>query len=148
MAKLVKEDRAIPALVAGRPDDHEFHVPSSLDVENYNCFGVTGKDNRPICLKVLFSNGGVVLIHYGRISSPIRFDGKNKIVVEAPNLRLEITGANLIPLMDYLGEQRLAWIRSSQIGGETDAFMTGKGEPEIASIQVHPNNANQSKDSM
>lgn len=137
MAKHVKEDRAIPALVAAKPGDHEFHVPSSLEVDNYTCFGVTGKDNRPLCLKVLFSNGGEVLIHYGRISSPITFDGKNKIAVDAPNLRLEITGSNLSPLMDYLGEQRLAWVKSVQIGGETDAFMARKGEPEIASIQVH-----------
>lgn len=137
MAKHKKEDRTIAELNATDFDGNEFNAPSNaFDVDNYNCFGITAKDVRPISLKVIFSNGGVALIQYGRMASPITFDGKDKIAIETSSLRLEITGSNLLPLMDYIGEQRLAWIKSVGVDGETDAFMVGKGEPEIRSIRV------------
>ena len=138
MAKYKKEDRTIPQLDIAHFGEAEFQTPSSaLETDNYNCFGITAKDARPLSLKVFFSNGGMVLIQYGRMASPITFDGKDKIAIETSTLRLEITGSNLEPLIDYIGEQRLAWIKSTDIGGETDTFMIGNGEPEIRSIRVN-----------
>lgn len=138
MAKHVKEDRAIPALVAARPGDHEFHVPSSLDVDNYTCFGVTGKGSQPLCLKVILGSGKAALVHYGRMSSPINLDGPGRIIVGLANGRLEIQGSNMTPLLDYLGEQRLAWIKCVDGEGETDSIMMGKGEPCIKEIKFGP----------
>lgn len=144
MAKYKKEDRTIPQLVVSKPEGQEFQTTSHLlDVDNYNCFGVSGKDNRLLSLKVLFSNGGIVLIQYGRMSSPITYDSNKKMIaIEATTMRLEITGSNLVPLLDYIGEQRLAWIKSAGIDGETDVFMMENGEPEIRSIRIHPKSGN------
>ncbi len=144
MAKYKKEDRTIPELVISDLNDQEFHAPSNiLDVDNYTCFGVTGKDKRILSLKVFFSNGGMALISYGRMSSIVTYDAiKKMIAIETPSLRLEISGTNLVPLMDYIGEQRLAWVKSSGIESETDAFMVVKGEPTIKSIRFLPKQAN------
>lgn len=142
MANYKKEDRTIPELDIAHFGEAEFQTPSSaLETDNYNCFGITPRDVRPSSLKVFFNNGGVVLVQYGRMVSPITFDGKDKIAIETPTLRLEITGSNLVPLIDYIGEQRLAWIKSIEIGSETDLFMVGKGEPEIRSIRIHSKNS-------
>lgn len=113
-----------------------FESSTSLETENYTCFGITLANTRALVLKVIFSNGNQILIQYSRILSPITFNGKNELALNTSTLRLEIQGSNLSPLLDYLGEQRLAWIKSSSMDSFSDTIMMRLGEPEIQAIQL------------
>ncbi|MEZ4993524.1 MAG: hypothetical protein R2824_24085 [Saprospiraceae bacterium] len=134
-----KENRRIPDLVISKLDDQApFESLRTLETENYTCFGVTKQEVRALSLKVIFGDGKMALIQYSRMLSPITYNGKNEIKINTPVLNMAIQGSNLAPLLDYLGEQRLAWIQSSTADSLSDSLMMRKGEPEIFAIQMHP----------
>lgn len=139
MARL-KDNRTIPDLVLDNTSNQqsfESFNGLNLNIENYICFGVIPENERVQSLKVLFGNGAMVLIQYSRMMSPITFNGANEIKLNTPTLQLIIKGSNLEPLMEFIGEQRLAWVCSSDVDSMTDSMMMQQGEPEIITIQIH-----------
>lgn len=139
MAKY-KENRKIPDLIISSVNDQSpFESSSKLETEDYTCFGLCREDTRVLSLKVLFSNGGIVLIQYSRMMSPITYNGKNEIKINTPTLQLVIEGTNILPILDFIGEQRLAWIQSIGSVSQSDSLMMSKGEPEITAIQIRSN---------
>jgi len=136
-----KENRKIPDLVFHQVQEQEQQPFESLErkeTENYTCFGITKKDTRSLALKVILSiSGSIVLIQYSRMLSPIACS--NEIKIDTQSLRLVIKGLNLKSLMDYLGEQRLAWIEVSSVEGSSDFIMMKSGEPDIRKIEITAN---------
>lgn len=132
-----KENRKIPDLVISNVNDQSsFESSTGLETEDYTCFGLCKKDTRVLSLKVLFSNGGIALIAYSRMMTPITYNGKNEIKLDTPTMQMVIQGKNLPALIDFLGQQRLAWIQSSGSVSQSDSLMMSKGEPEIIAIQI------------
>lgn len=138
MAKY-KENRKIPDLVISNVNDESpFESSTGLETEDYTCFGLCKEDTRVLSLKARYHDGSIALIQYSRMMSPIKYNGKGQIKLDTPTLQMVIQGTNLSPLMDFLGEQRLAWIQSSGSGSQSDSIMMSKGEPEIIAIQIYP----------
>ena len=135
--KTYTEDRTIPDLnLAQQTEAKPFESSTSLETENFTCFGITPINTHALALKVIFSNGSQILVQYSRVLSPITYNGSNELALNTSTLRLEITGRDLAPLFDYLGEQRLAWIKSSDLDSFSDSIMMRSGEPDIQGIQL------------
>lgn len=131
------EDRKIPDLIAyNEGNESPFESSSALETENFTCFGVTAQNTRALALKVIFGNGNQILIQYSRMLSPITYNGRNELALNTATLRLEVQGLNLPPLLDYVAEQRLAWIKSIDLDSLSGAIMLRQGEPEIQAIQI------------
>ena len=136
MAKY-KENRKIPDFISTKLNDETpFDSSTGLETEDYTCFGLSNQDTRVLSLKALFPDGAIALIQYSRMMSPIKYNGKNEITIETPTLWMRIEGRKLVPLIDFLAQQRLAWIRSSSLHSPSDAIMMSKDEPEIIAIQI------------
>lgn len=137
-----KENRKIPDLVFHQEQQQQqpFEALERQETESYTCFGVTRKDARSLFIKVvLATSGSIVLIQYSRMLSPIAFNGSNEIKIDTQTLRLVIRGLNLKTLMDYIAEQRLAWIKVSSVEGSSDFIMMKSGEPDIRKIEITAN---------
>ena len=132
-----KSNRIIPPLEFSDSNRKKtFENQVDLETENYTCFGIMPENSRSQSLKVKFGNGAMLLIQYGRIMSPITFNGTNQIKLSTGTLQMVIQGSNLVPLMDFLGTQRLAWMQSNAVDGETDALFMQGSEPEITAIHI------------
>lgn len=139
MAHKLKEDRRIPDLNLKKANANQpFDASDIIESEDFICFGISPEKTRALALKIISPSGEIALIQYSRMIAPISFNGSDRIKLGTPSLLLEITGENLVPLMDYIAVQRLVWIKKIGTGGETEAFMLREGEPEITSINVSP----------
>lgn len=131
-----KENRTIPPLVISK-DDNEIAFDSSgiVETEDFTCFGITPKEKRSLCVRIIKHQHAEVLIQFSRILSPLTYTN-NRLSFQTMNTRVEISGKNLKPLLYYLGEHRLAWIMPSSMASPTESFMLKDGEPEIIVINL------------
>ena len=131
-----KENRTIPPLVISK-DDNETAFDSSgiVETEDFTCFGITPKEKRSLCVRIIKHQHAEVLIQFSRILSPLTYTN-NRLSFQTMNTRVEISGKNLKPLLYYLGEHRLAWIMPSSMASPTESFMLKDGEPEIIVINL------------
>lgn len=131
-----KENRTIPPLVISK-DDNETAFDSSgiVETEDFTCFGITPKEKRSLCVRIIKHQHAEVLIQFSRILSPLTYSN-NRLSFQTMNTRVEISGKNLKPLLYYLGEHRLAWIMPSSMASPTESFMLKDGEPEIIVINL------------
>ena len=131
-----KENRTIPPLVISK-DDNETAFDSSgiVETEDFTCFGITPKEKRSLCVRIIKHQHAEVLIQFSRILSPLKYTN-NRLSFQTMNTRVEISGKNLKPLLYYLGEHRLAWIMPNSMASPTESFMLKDGEPEIIVINL------------
>ena len=133
-----KENRTIPPLVISK-DDNETAFDSSgiVETEDFFCFGITPPGTRSLCIKLKKHQHSETLIQYSRLISPLIYNYK-KLRFETATTRVELEGANLKPLLYYLGEQRLAWVQPFSLSNAspTDEMMMKEGEPKIISIEI------------
>ncbi len=136
MAKLIKEKRRIPDLVAAKKSDQSpFDVSDVLITEDYTCFGITQKGTRAMCLKLILNKGEIVLVRYAGFLPHIPFNGRDEITILTSTIKVVVNGKHLEHLMDFIGEQRLAWIKCAGYDSESDAMMMKEGEPVIETIR-------------
>jgi len=127
-----KDDRKIPPFLRSEENSQEvFYLPEILDVHNYIGFGVTKNGQRSSFLKLIKKNGEIDVLFYNRIISPINYDGGGKIKIHIPGATYNLIGTNVTPLVDYLANNQIVWIKEAITG---DRMNLKKGEPLIISI--------------
>ena len=111
----MSHQRSIPnfipsdASVSSSTDNKKKIIPS----EDFDYYGITPEGTKASGLKVYLENGDVVVIQYRHIASPIYFNGYKVVVQYSSGKSIEIWGDNLEPILDYISENRLIWIRQS-----------------------------------
>jgi hypothetical protein len=104
--------------------------------EDFKFYGVTktqaGNAEIAISLKINLKDGQQLVIQYHELISPMRYDGVSTIKLSTSHLSVEIKGKNLSPLLDYLAEHRLMWIKEP----ESDWGEVGDGEVKIEAIVI------------
>lgn len=124
--QILQEKRGVPEFIDSR-------VRISKD---FTFYGVTqtksGHAEISIALKMKMKDGSQLIIQYHELLSPMRYNGADKIELTTTGLTIVITGKNLEPIIDYLAEHRLVWIKEA----DSDFMQVEEGEVEIEEIEV------------
>ena len=116
-----------------RPSFRDERVMISRD---FTFYGVTntqaGEAEISIVFKIIKADGKQLMIQYHELISPMLFDGVKEIELFTPHINIKITGKNLQNLYDYIGLNRLVWIKEP----DSDFIETEKGEVIIENIEV------------
>lgn len=126
------ENRVIPPFLQSEDSEPQrVESPSVIETDDHRTFGIMKDEGRSLALKIIFKNGFIGVFPYSRISAPIFYDGNQEITVPVVNGRLQIIGENIEPLLDYLGHQKLVWIKEAM---REDKMLTEAGETLINTI--------------
>lgn len=97
--------------------------------DNLKFYGITksrsGDPETSLALKIFKASGKQLIIQYHEIISPMTYDGASLIEFSTPYISVEIKGKNLEPILDYLAEHRIVWIK------EPDSDWVDEKEKEV-----------------
>ena len=110
------------------------------DSRDYQFYGITktkaGDAVLSLALKLILEDGEQIIIQYHELQSPIRFKPADIITFSTSTLSVTIEGKNLEPILDYISEHRLVWIKEPD-----NSFGQGNdNEPEVTNIKIEEKN--------
>jgi len=105
--------------------------------KDYQFYGITktkaGDAALSLALKLILEDGEQIIIQYHELQSPIIFKpSDSKIIFSTPTLSATIEGKNLEPILDYISEHRLVWIKEP----DNSFGQAIENEPEITKIKI------------
>lgn len=128
-------------LLASKGTDGGFGEIKIRRSRDFQFYGITqartGNPEMTLSLKVIKSSKKQIVIPYHDISTPITYNGRNKIELSASTIHLTIEGSGLDKILDYLAEHRLMWIKEPE--DTADSFHSSDDDENnviINSIEV------------
>jgi len=104
--------------------------------QDFTFYGVTkstnGTPDISIAFKITKASGEQIIIQYHELISPMLFDGATTITLNTLSLKIIIKGKHLEPLIDYLAEHRLMWIKEP----DSDFMQVKEGEVVVGAITI------------